>query len=134
MLGINFIDPPPMTRLGNSMILTATNLFSKWTEAFAPADKRKTSVAASLVKLFCNKSIPMAVLSGNGFEFCNEVWLLQLYIYKYIYIYIYIYIHIYKVYIYKVYIYIKYIYIKLFSTLKCIILQMTQTFYTQVIL
>ena len=78
MLGIDFIGPLPMTPLGNSMILTVTDLFSKWTEAFALPDKRATSVAASLVKLFCNKGITMAVLSDNGSEFCNEVWLLQL--------------------------------------------------------
>ena len=78
MLGIDFIGPLPMTPLGNSMILTVTDLFSKWTEAFALPDKRATSVAALLVKLSCNKGIPMAVLSDNGSEFCNEVWILQL--------------------------------------------------------
>ena len=78
MLGIDFIDPLPMTPLGNSMILTVADLFSKWTEAFSLTGKRATSVAASLVKLFCNKGIPMAVFSDNGSEFCNELWILQL--------------------------------------------------------
>ena len=77
-LGIDFIGPLPMTPLGNSMILTLTDLFSKQTEAFALPDKTETSAAASLVELFCNKLIPMAVLSDNGSEFCNEVWILQL--------------------------------------------------------
>ena len=67
-----------MTPLGNSMILTVTDLFSKQTEAFALPDKTETSVAASLVEVFCYKLIPMAVLSDNGSEFCNEVWILQL--------------------------------------------------------
>ena len=67
-----------MTPLGNSMVLTVTDLFSKQTEAFALPDKTETSAAASLVELFCNKLIPMAVLSDNGSEFCNEVWILQL--------------------------------------------------------
>ena len=67
-----------MTPLGNSMVLTVTDLFSKQTEAFALPDKTKTSVAASLVEVFCYKLIPMAVLSDNGSEFCNEVWILQL--------------------------------------------------------
>ena len=67
-----------MTPLGNSMVLTVTDLFSKQTEAFALLDKTKTSVAASLVEVFCYKLIPMAVLSDNGSEFCNEVWILQL--------------------------------------------------------
>ena len=69
MLGIDFIDPLPMTPLGNSMILTVADLFSKRTESFSLPDKRATSVAASLVKLFCNKGIPMAVLSDNGSDF-----------------------------------------------------------------
>ena len=77
-LGIDFIGPLPMTPLENSMILTLTDLFSKQTEAFALPDKTETSAAASLVELFCNKLIPMAVLSDNGSEFCNEVWILQL--------------------------------------------------------
>lgn len=67
-----------MTPLGNSMVLTVTDLFSKQTEAFALPDKTETSVAASLVEVFCYKLIPMAVLSDNGSEFCNEVWILQL--------------------------------------------------------
>ena len=77
MLGIDFIDPLPITPLGNSMILTVADLFSKWTEAFSLPDKRAASVAASLVKLFCNKFIPVAVLSDNDSEFCNELWILQ---------------------------------------------------------
>ena len=60
------------------MILTVADLYSKWTEAFLLPDKRETSVAASLVMLFCNKGIPVAALSDNGSEFCNELWILQL--------------------------------------------------------
>ena len=78
MLGIDFIGPLPMTALGNSMVLTVTDLFLKWTETFVLPDKRATSVAASLVKLFGNNDILMAVLSDHGSEFCNEAWLLQL--------------------------------------------------------
>ena len=73
MLGIDFVGPLPITPKGNSMILTITDLFSKWTEAYPLPDKQATSVAAALVNLFCNKGIPKAVLSDNGSEFCNEV-------------------------------------------------------------
>ena len=73
MLGIDFVGPLPITPKGNSMILTITDLFSKWTEAYPLPDKRATSVAAALVNLFCNKGIPKVVLSDNGSEFCNEV-------------------------------------------------------------
>ena len=55
------------------MILTITDLFSKWAEAYALPDKRASSLALALVNLFCNKGISQAVLSDNGSEFCNEV-------------------------------------------------------------
>ena len=73
MLGIDFVGPLPITPKGNSMILTITDLFSKWTEAYPLPDKRATSVATALVNLFCNKGIPKDVLSDNGLELCNEV-------------------------------------------------------------
>ena len=57
----------------NCIILTITDLFSKWTEAYALPDKPASSVVLALVNLFCNKGIPQAVLSDNGSEFCNEV-------------------------------------------------------------
>ena len=75
MLGIGTL---PMTPPKNSIILTVTNLFLKWTEAIALPDKRATLVADSSVNLLCNKGIPMAVLSDNCPEFYNEVWILQL--------------------------------------------------------
>lgn len=72
MVGIDFVGPLQTTARGNCMILTITDLFSKWTEAYALPDKRASSVASALVNLFCNKGIPQAVLSDNGSKFCNE--------------------------------------------------------------
>ena len=73
MQGINFVGPLPITPKGNSMILTITDLFSKWTEVYPLPDKQATSVAAVLVNLLCNKGIPKAMLSDNRLEFCDEV-------------------------------------------------------------
>ena len=61
MVGIDFVGPLAITSKGNSMILTITDLFSIWTEAYHLPDKQATSVAAALV----NKGIPQAVLSCN---------------------------------------------------------------------
>ena len=55
------------------MILVITDLFSKWTEAYALPDKRASLVASTLVNHFCNKVITKVFLSDNGSEFCNEV-------------------------------------------------------------
>ena len=77
MFQINFVGPLPITPLGNSMILTVTDLSSKWTEAFASLDKRATLIAALLVKLFCSKGIPVVVLPDSSSEFCNEVWIFK---------------------------------------------------------
>ena len=73
MVGIDFVWPFQNTIRGNCMILTITDLFSKWAEAYALPDKRASSLALALVNLFCNKGISQAVLSDNGSEFCNEV-------------------------------------------------------------
>ena len=72
MVGIDFVGPLQTTARGNCMILTITDLFSKWTEAYALPDKRASSVASALVNLFCNKGILQVVLSDNGSKFCNE--------------------------------------------------------------
>ena len=58
MVGIDFVGPLAITSKGNSMILTITDLFSIWTEAYHLPDKQATSVAAALVNLSCNKGIP----------------------------------------------------------------------------
>ena len=73
MVGIDFAGPLQATARGNCMILMITDLFSKWTEAYALPDKRESSVTSALVNLFSNKGIPQTVFSDNGSEFCNEV-------------------------------------------------------------
>ena len=73
MVGIDFVGPLQTTTQENCIILMITELFSKWTEAYALPDKHATSVALAFVNLFCNNGIPQAVLSDNGSKFCNEV-------------------------------------------------------------
>ena len=73
MVGIDFVGPLQSIARGNCTTLTITDLFSKWTEAYALPDKRASSVASALVNLIRNKGIPRAVLSDNGSEFCNEI-------------------------------------------------------------
>ena len=73
MVGIDFAGPLQTTTWGNCMILTITDLFSKWTGAYVLPDKRASSVASAMVNPFCNKGIPQAVLLDNGSKFGNEV-------------------------------------------------------------
>ena len=52
-IGIDFIGPiSPMADDGSSYILTITDYFTKWVEAFPTADKSAASVATSLFKVY----------------------------------------------------------------------------------
>ena len=73
IIKVSFLGPLQTTTYGNFMILAITDLFSKWTEAYALPDKRASLVASTLVNHFCNKVITKVFLSDNGSEFCNEV-------------------------------------------------------------
>ena len=51
MADIDYVGPLQTTARGNCMIMTITDLFTKWSEAYALTDKRASSVASALVNL-----------------------------------------------------------------------------------
>ena len=73
MIGINFVGPLTTTSSGNRYILTVTDLYSKWPEAYALLNKVDATVAKCMVSILSTYAIPQVVLSDNGSEFCNKV-------------------------------------------------------------
>lgn len=57
-------------------ILTCTDLFSKWICAYAVPNKEATTVAKHIIKLVTTFGIPKVILTDNGEEFNNEVFLI----------------------------------------------------------
>ena len=54
-------------------ILTQTDYFSKYVEAFAIPEKSAICVAEGLYKSFCRHGAPVHVISDQGREFVNQV-------------------------------------------------------------
>ena len=56
MVGIDFVGPiSPAADDGSKYILTATDYFTKWSEAVPTVDKSAASVATALFKVRCDK-------------------------------------------------------------------------------
>ena len=55
-------------------ILTATDYFTKWSEAIPIPDKQATTVATALANnVFCRLGCPLEILSDQGPEFDNQL-------------------------------------------------------------
>ncbi|KAJ1131535.1 hypothetical protein NDU88_009871, partial [Pleurodeles waltl] len=73
LLGVDLIGPLPTTPTGNKYILTATDYFSKWVEAFPLKTKTAAEVASRLLSMYLRHGSPKRVLSDQGREFVNQV-------------------------------------------------------------
>ena len=73
MMGIDLVGPLKTTANGNAYIFTATDFFSKWTEAFPIKSKSASEIARCILKIFFRHGACHAFLSDNGGEFVNEV-------------------------------------------------------------
>ena len=73
MMGIDLVGPLKKTSDGNTYIFTATDFFTKWTEAFPIPSKNAEEIAKCIMKLFFRHGACHAFLSDNGGEFVNEV-------------------------------------------------------------
>lgn len=73
LLGVDLMGPLPTTPTGYKYILTATDYFSKWVEAFPLKSKSAAEVASRLLQMYLRHGSPKRVLSDQGREFVNEV-------------------------------------------------------------
>lgn len=73
LVGIDLTGPLPKTKDGFQYILTATDYFSKWVEAFPLRTKTASEVARSICAIIYRHGCPKRILSDQGREFVNEV-------------------------------------------------------------
>uniref|UniRef100_A0AAZ1XXP0 Integrase catalytic domain-containing protein n=1 Tax=Oreochromis aureus TaxID=47969 RepID=A0AAZ1XXP0_OREAU len=73
LIGIDLTGPLPKTSSGFQYILTATDYFSKWVEAFPLKTKSASEVAQHLCSIIYRHGCPKRILSDQGREFVNEL-------------------------------------------------------------
>uniref|UniRef100_A0A3B5L8T8 Gypsy retrotransposon integrase-like protein 1 n=1 Tax=Xiphophorus couchianus TaxID=32473 RepID=A0A3B5L8T8_9TELE len=72
LIGIDLTGPMPLTSCGNQYILTATDYFSKWVEAFPLKTKTAEEVCQKLCSIFYWHGCPQCILTDQGREFMNS--------------------------------------------------------------
>uniref|UniRef100_A0A667XSF1 Gypsy retrotransposon integrase-like protein 1 n=1 Tax=Myripristis murdjan TaxID=586833 RepID=A0A667XSF1_9TELE len=73
LVGTDLTGPLPKTTSGCQYILTATDYFSKWVEAYPLKTKAAAEVAEQLYKIVYRHGCPARILSDQGREFVNEL-------------------------------------------------------------
>lgn len=72
LVGIDLTGPLPRTSEGFLYILTATDYYSKWVEAYALKSKTAAEVAEHICAIIYRHGCPRRILSDQGREFVNE--------------------------------------------------------------
>lgn len=73
LIGIDLTGPLPKTVDGFQYILTATDYFSKWVEAFPLKSKSAAEVGRNICSIIYRHGCPKRILSDQGREFVNEL-------------------------------------------------------------
>lgn len=68
------MGPYPHTRDGNRFILVATDLFTRWAEAFPLRSSEAPYLTELLQEVFSRFEYPKHVLIDNGTQFIGYVW------------------------------------------------------------
>ena len=73
LIGIDLTGPLPKTVDGFQYILTATDYFSKWVEAFPLKKKTAAEVGRHICSIIYTHFCPKIIVSDQGREFVSEV-------------------------------------------------------------
>ncbi|XP_049333179.1 gypsy retrotransposon integrase-like protein 1 [Astyanax mexicanus] len=73
LIGIDLTGPLPKTSDGFQYILTVTDYFSKWVEAFPLKTKSAAEVGRNLCSIIYRHGCPKRILSDQGREFVNDL-------------------------------------------------------------
>uniref|UniRef100_A0A1A8R460 Gypsy retrotransposon integrase-like protein 1 n=1 Tax=Nothobranchius rachovii TaxID=451742 RepID=A0A1A8R460_9TELE len=73
LVGMDLTGPLPQTPSGYKYILTATDYFSKWVEAFPLKTKSAEEVSQTLCTIFYRHGCPLRILTDQGQEFVNQI-------------------------------------------------------------
>ena len=74
-IGIDFLGPVRRTDSGNAYIIVISDYFTKWTETFAVADMRASTVADILVNQYISRfGLVREIISDQGKQFESELF------------------------------------------------------------
>ena len=74
-VAVDMMGPYPRTSRGKRFILVATDLFSRWTEAFPTSNSETETIARVLEdELFTRWGYPRAILTDNAPQFRGRAW------------------------------------------------------------
>ena len=71
---MDLIGPFKPSALGYKFVLTMTDYFSKYVETTPIIDKSADSVAKGIYKIYCRQGAPVHIITDQGKEFVNQVW------------------------------------------------------------
>lgn len=76
LLGMDLIGKLTRTPHGNQYICTIIDYFTKWAIAFPLKNKSSPEVVQCITKLFYLFGAPKRILTDQGKEFCNKVYVI----------------------------------------------------------
>ena len=74
LVGMDLIGPFKPSALSYKFVLTMTDYFSKYVEATPIINKSANSVAKGIYKIYCQQGAPVHIITDQGKEFVNQVW------------------------------------------------------------
>ncbi|KAG5280667.1 hypothetical protein AALO_G00062660 [Alosa alosa] len=73
LVGIDLTGQLPKTKAGHEYIMTVTDYFSKWVEAYPLRNKSAAEVGRHLCSMIYRHGCPKRILSDRGREFVNDL-------------------------------------------------------------
>ena len=75
LVGMDLIGPFKPSALGYNCVLIMTDYFSKYVEATLIVSKSADSVAKGIYKIYCQQGAPVHIITDQGKEFVNQVYI-----------------------------------------------------------
>jgi len=75
MVGMDLIGPLPLSKKENRYILTVTDYWTRWCDAYPIPDKASATVAEAFMSRWVTQhGTPLSILSDQGGEFCSALF------------------------------------------------------------
>ena len=75
MVGMDLVGPLPISDSNNRYILTVTDYWTRWCDAYPIPDKSSATVAKTFMSRWVTQhGTPLSILSDQGGEFCSELF------------------------------------------------------------
>lgn len=74
-IGINILDPLPLTKKDNKYILVIIDYFTKYVEAYAIPNQNTQTICNVIVNKFISRfGVPKSIYSNKGANFESEIF------------------------------------------------------------